>query len=314
MTPQVRTNSSVKGSPLTNEEMDTNLKLIDTQLESLSEGTGFSPGAIPSSALANSGTIAGSYGDDDEAIVLQVNSKGQIVTIESGPARPAWSNVSSVPGSLASFASLVATTDKFPYASGNNTYAYADITAAGRTLLAAGNPAGQREAIGSHNAENLSIGLLPRSRLATGTVINSAYGSYANNSDISTLIPFDDTIPQSTEGTEIITVAITPTRNDTKLRVRASGYASNSVAGNIISGIFRDNLTDALAATASYTQGTADIGRIDVVVEVASNAVTPTIFKLRVGPDTGTMRCNGKTTGRMLGGSSRVTLVVEEIA
>ena len=45
----------------------------------------------------------------------------------------------------------------------------------------------------------------------SGSIINSAYGEYTANADLTATIPADDTIPQNTEGTEIVTATITPT-------------------------------------------------------------------------------------------------------
>lgn len=82
MTPEVRTESSIKGTPLTYTELDSNFKLIDLQLESLKDGTGIDDGAIESGKLVNSGVTSGEFGGNKKTFSITVNNKGQITDIE----------------------------------------------------------------------------------------------------------------------------------------------------------------------------------------------------------------------------------------
>lgn len=81
MTPQVRTESSIKGSPLTYTELDTNFKLIDQALIALKEGTGIDDNAIGSAKLVDTGVDAGVYGSGKKSVSIEVNDKGQLVDV-----------------------------------------------------------------------------------------------------------------------------------------------------------------------------------------------------------------------------------------
>ena len=86
---------------------------------------------------------------------------------------------------------------------------------------AAVSSSGVTSIAGNSGAFTLSNGITNSTndiRLAAGAVIDSAYAEYTSNTDISSAIPIDDTIPQSGEGVEILTVSITPKSTTNKLR------------------------------------------------------------------------------------------------
>jgi hypothetical protein len=153
-----------------------------------------------------------------------------------------------------------------------------------------------------------------------------AYGEYATNTDLTTELPYDDSIPQNTEGTEIITAAITLTRADSRVRITFAG-AGLAVSSADDDGrpwnaaLFVDSTAGALAASASgpvtSNQFATSAGGMTVctlVHEYAPGSVGPFTFKIRVGPGSGdTMRLNGDAAGRKFGGVCKATLVVEEI-
>ena len=64
---------------------------------------------------------------------------------------------------------------------------------------------------------------------------------YTTYTSFTTTIPFDDTIPQNTEGTEIITVAITPTNVSNRLKIYLVAPMVNGNAGGttVVAALFR---------------------------------------------------------------------------
>jgi hypothetical protein len=150
----------------------------------------------------------------------------------------------------------------------------------------------------------------------TGKLIARYYASYASNADLTTTIPADNTIPQNTEGTEILSVTLTPTDTNNTLRFRFQGWGAMSALGAyIIAALFQDSTADALCASAGPDPRAAT-GTTDVTLEYEMTAGTAssTTFKIRVGPQTAaTLRLNGLNTGRYFGGVSVSTLIVEEL-
>lgn len=151
--------------------------------------------------------------------------------------------------------------------------------------------------------------------LYPGSIVQTAYGEYIANSNLSTALPTDDTIPQNTEGTEIINLSITP-RFATSLilaRFQTFGTLGASAPGNIAAALFRDSVVNALAATGVHIES-ANVRRALVLEFQDSPATTSAVaYKIRVGPDAGTARLNGNSTGRHFGGAARATLVLQEI-
>lgn len=147
-----------------------------------------------------------------------------------------------------------------------------------------------------------------------GGVIQSVTASYATYSNTTTQIPTDDTIPQNTEGTEILSVSITPKFATSKLRIRAGGLFLLSGAGAGVLAVFRDSTADAVYAQAMNTPGTEYIALSGEAV-IDASAATSTTLKVRVGPNAGvTMYVNGSAGSRIFGGVGAWRLTVEELA
>lgn len=162
---------------------------------------------------------------------------------------------------------------------------------------------------------------ITNAQMPAGSVVDSAVASYSANANLSTQIPRDDTIPQVSEGTQILSLTITPKSSTNKLRCRFRGQVSKSSAGNVTSAIFASGTgisgTPADARAADFvTIDTADYGRQTGAefefVPATTNTVT---ISVRVGPDStgGNVRLNGTTVTRIFGGVGAATLVVEEI-
>ena len=95
---------------------------------------------------------------------------------------------------------------------------------------------------------SLASGVPSAAKLPTGSVlqvVNVQSGSYT--SSIGTF-PFDNTIPQNTEGTELFTVSITPTSSASKLFIQAVACLGNSAGDWMTIALFQDSTANSLAA------------------------------------------------------------------
>ena len=147
-----------------------------------------------------------------------------------------------------------------------------------------------------------------------GEILQSVFATpYTPNSDITTVIPSDDTIPQSSEGTQILSVSITPRSTTNKLRARMVGFASGSAGLYASVALFVNATADALHATSSYVGGAGFIIPVTLEWEWTPGATSSQTVNIRVGPSSGTLRMNGSHSGRFFGGVAAATLVVEEI-
>lgn len=128
-----------------------------------------------------------------------------------------------------------------------------------------------------------------------------------------TILPYDDTIPQNTEGDEFMTQAITPRSALNFLHIRHLGNYSGSVNFNATAAVFQDSVAGALAAMGSAD----DLTRVSsVLVEhyMVAGTTSATTFKIRAGLHaSGTITFNGQSGARRYGGVSSSFLSVEEI-
>ena len=135
---------------------------------------------------------------------------------------------------------------------------------------------------------------------------------------MATLMPDDDTIPQQTEGDEIITVTITPTATDSILLVEATVMGAIDQAERTLSmAIFRDATADAIAAT--VVAGSDDTSLSDytsvgsIRTWVTSGSISATTFKIRCGDDSGAQSTvNGQDLSRRYGGVANTSITVTE--
>lgn len=156
---------------------------------------------------------------------------------------------------------------------------------------------------------------------ATGTgfeyfkgVIQTVFATSSAADSTALTIPFDNTIPQSGEGKEYLTVTITPKSATSKLRIRFSAMLAHTSADEKVTiALFQDALTDAWQAKAIQvsTGSGVQVGVIDFLM--TSGTTSATTFKIRFGPNTGTGYINQNAVAALFGSASNVVLSVEEI-
>ncbi len=146
-----------------------------------------------------------------------------------------------------------------------------------------------------------------------GSIIDRAYASYTSNASLSTIMPIDDTIPQNTEGTEILSASLTPKSATSRIRVRFTGYCSPNSVTHTGAALFIDSGASAVQGAVVTHAGSSSPQQISFEYEYVPGDASAHTYKVRVGPETGTMRMNGTSAGRYFGGISAATLVVQEI-
>ena len=130
-------------------------------------------------------------------------------------------------------------------------------------------------------------------------------------------IPYDNTIPQKTEGNESFTLAITPTSVVNKLRIDVVVGAMAVTSRAVSVALFQDDTADALAATASISHAYAhgNWQAINTLTHImAAGTVSATTFKIRTGAsDTSGCTVNGSSIGgQLFNGVFATTMVITE--
>lgn len=148
-----------------------------------------------------------------------------------------------------------------------------------------------------------------------GRLVQSVYQVYTTYGSTGTTIPNDDTIPQSSEGTQLITATITPVDAANVLALKAHVDGTVSSGAWILAAIFRDSAANAIAMGRNY-QGTVNAtAQVNIDWRVLADAATATTFKLRAGPGTGsvTVYFNGTSAGRIGGGTLHSFITISEL-
>lgn len=129
-----------------------------------------------------------------------------------------------------------------------------------------------------------------------------------------TLMLSNDSVPLSAAGTQFMTATITPQSATSSLLVTASvGLYYLSAVGTVVSALFRDSTSAAIAASSQGVGSSLGVSQV-VRVIVPSNSTTATTFKLRMGPTSGTptLTFNGFNGGRYFGGVCASSITIEE--
>lgn len=152
---------------------------------------------------------------------------------------------------------------------------------------------------------------------ATGSVVQSVSTMYTSSATTTTQIPFDNTIPQITEGAEFMTQAITPKSATNKLIIEVTCLLSSDTASrNLSAALFQGATANALAAGSEFTDDSATlIPRIvsfkHVMVAGTTSAIT---FRVRGGANsTGTTTFNGFSGGGLFGAITKSSIVITEV-
>lgn len=129
-----------------------------------------------------------------------------------------------------------------------------------------------------------------------------------------TTIPFDDSIPQSGEGLQVLSVIITPQSATNHFVINVTVFASSDTnPDNITASLFRDATANALAAGTVAYNGATRTCEISFNHYMTTGTASATSFKVNVGCATGNVTFNGAGGGRRMGGVMASALIVSEV-
>jgi len=126
-----------------------------------------------------------------------------------------------------------------------------------------------------------------------------------------TLIPFDNSIPQITEGTEVLTAAITPLNASNIILIEFSGELATPAAGAAISAIFQDSIANALAASAMASQ--VGLSNVHVRHYLTAGSTSARTYRVRCGANNGASEINGTGGAQWALGRAATVLTVTEM-
>lgn len=180
------------------------------------------------------------------------------------------------------------------------------VMRAGDTMLVQRVAAGW-QALAVWRASAVDLGASPNE--FTNRVVGRAYAEYLANADLATAIPRDDTIPQVTEGTQILALTHTPQAATNRIRIACQGFCI-AASGYAAIALLRDGVCVQVGRATNNASWEVPIG---FDYEEAAGTTAPIAYTVRAGASSGAMRMNGLITGRLYGGAARTTLVLTEL-
>lgn len=164
---------------------------------------------------------------------------------------------------------------------------------------------GQITGVGGTLGDLAGLDTITRAYIGTGFgVVVAGDTIVASTSSVVTCsgtIPYDNSIPQISEGTQILSGSFTPASASSILEIEARCFASLSAAQNASIALFRDTGSDALAA-AWRRYDSANMQDILIRHRMASWGTTPSTLQIRGGGASGTLYVNGNASGTQVGG------------
>jgi hypothetical protein len=147
-----------------------------------------------------------------------------------------------------------------------------------------------------------------------GTLVQRKYAEIGTVVSCST-IPADNSIPQISEGTEVLSLSITPASVTNRLRITFSTFGDvSSGSGPHTVAIFKDSTANALCAK-GFARGDASVmNGVTLTYEFVPATTSAVTISARAGSNSGTLHINGNSAGTAFyGGVGFSTLVVEEL-
>lgn len=150
------------------------------------------------------------------------------------------------------------------------------------------------------------------SNALAGSVVQVQYQELVTSSTGTTTIPFDDTIPQNTEGDEYLSKAITPTNTNNILKIDVVVFCGSGSDDSKVVALFKDSDASAIAA-GFHRMGINLGGGIKFSHFRTAGSTSAQTFKVRAGGQGGTFRINGADSSRRFGGVLVSSLCITEI-
>lgn len=142
--------------------------------------------------------------------------------------------------------------------------------------------------------------------------VRSVTGAVASGS---TVIPYDDTIPQNTEGDQYMSLSITPKNSSNILKIDVIFQGSCSLTGDSLAvALFQDSTAGALAVGFSGSTGATQPQAIPFSYTMSAGTTSATTFKIRAGATSGTTTFNGAGAARKYGGVMASSIIITEFS
>lgn len=141
-------------------------------------------------------------------------------------------------------------------------------------------------------------------------IVNTQTGAVGTTA---TIMPFDDTICQITEGGEFMTRSITPVSASNILKIDVLFNGSPNAVSYVTAALFQDANASALACGTHY-EASGTYCQVAFTFFMTAGTASATTFRVRAGQHVaGTLTMNGDSGARRLGGILFSSITITEI-
>lgn len=152
----------------------------------------------------------------------------------------------------------------------------------------------------------------------TNSIIQIVEASFTAATSVTTQIPNDNTIPQNTEGTQVLTATITPTNSSNTLIIEvAFPEVSTSSTFYVAAALFQDSTADSLTTWIlnGIRTATTSVTSSFYRYKMAAGTTSSTTFNVRVGSSNAqTAYLNSGVGTRFYGGSEKAFIRIFEVS
>jgi hypothetical protein len=193
------------------------------------------------------------------------------------------------------------------------TYGYpiAVVTVAnGASSITNGNIADSRDVTGATPADDS----VTYAKVAAGIPVQMVSQNFTSVATGTTTLPTDDTIPQNTEGTEFMTLAITPKSATNILVIEVTFFGGISAANDRLQcALFQDSTANALAGAGNFLETANTETTVTFRHRMVAGTTSATTFKVRAGSNgAATTTFNGTAATRRFGAITKSSMVITE--
>ena len=150
---------------------------------------------------------------------------------------------------------------------------------------------------------------------ATGTIVQVVNVQDDLRTTMTTQFAHDDTIPQASEMTQIMSLAITPTSASNKLVIEIFAILCNTNQERVLLGLFQDSTASALNVAVDWHADANAATPVLLKHYMTAGTTSATTFKAYAAPDTaGTLHFNGSSVTDKFGGVMISSMTITEIA
>ena len=167
------------------------------------------------------------------------------------------------------------------------------------------------------NADIGAAAAIATTKLGAGAIVQVVNTLVDARSTTTQRFTNDDTIPQNSEMTEVMSLAITPTSSSNKLLIEATVVMNNDLATRLMIGLFNTDhhATNAVAVIPEW-QITANTGLTNTFSHyMTAPSASATTYRIYIATDAAaTLHFNGQSSTDKFGGVMYSSITITEIA